>query len=240
MSSNRNDYYTSSVENSMESYVFDEEIISLFALSNKLIAPEYLNQGDLIGKGNFGLVYKGTLEQQDGEPINVAIKTLQNFNSTGLNSFLQEAVVMKDFDHSNVMKLIGLVFPKQEAPLLILPFMSNGDLLDYVRDENRSCRLRELVKFTLDISEGMKYLANQKFVHRDLAARNCMIDENLNVYVSDFGLTKDIYEKGYFRPDDRIPLPFRWMAPESIKTLVFTTKSDVWSYGITSWEILTR
>lgn len=220
----------------------DEETIASFAASNKLIAREYLQCGDLLGKGHFGKVFKGYLEiPGDGSKVEVAIKTLQRFTSyEELESFLREALIMKDFEHPNVMSLIGLVFPDDGAPLLILPFMCNGDLLQYVRDEKRKPRVRELLKFALDIALGMEYLAQQKFVHRDLAARNCMLDENLNVCVADFGLSRDVYEKGYYRPNHQTPLPYKWMAPESIKRFTFTTKSDVWSYAVTSWELITR
>lgn len=220
----------------------DDETIAGFSSSNKLIAREYLQCGELVGKGHFGKVFKGLLEMP-GEMTKkeVAIKTLQHFTSYGeMDSFLREACIMKDFDHKNVMPLIGLVFPEEDTPLLILPFMCNGDLLQYVRDENREPRVRELLKFALDIALGMEYLAQQKFVHRDLAARNCMLDENLNVCVADFGLSRDVYEKGYYRPNQGTPLPYKWMAPESIKMFTFTTKSDVWSYAVTSWELITR
>lgn len=195
----------------------------------------------IIGKGYFGSVYEGLLQLPESAARPVAVKTLKNLNShQELDAFLREAFIMKDFDHPNVMTLIGLVFPQEKAPCLILPYMSNKDLLQYLRDESRIPRLRELLKFSLDIAKGMAYLAQQKFVHRDLAARNCMLDENLNVFVADFGLSKDVYEKGYYKPDNKTPLPYRWMAPESIKTSRFTEKSDVWSYGVTSWEILSR
>lgn len=222
---------------------FDEEKIAQFASSKKLIAHEYLKRGELIGKGHFGRVFKGNLELPgENSVVEVAIKTLQYVNSPDeLDSFLKEASVMKDFDHPNIMSLVGLVFPKDEdAPLLVLPYMCNGDLLAFVRDESRMPRARDLMNFSLDIARGMEYLASQKFVHRDLAARNCMLDENLNVYVADFGLSKDVYEKGYYRPQERGPLPWKWMAPESIKMSTFTSKSDVWSYAITCWEIFTR
>lgn len=219
----------------------DSEIIASFSSAKKLIAREYLKVGELIGRGNFGNVFKGTLEIPGSNcSQEVAIKTLQNFTSSEFDSFLQEALIMKEFDHPNVMGLIGLVFPDHQPPQLILPFMCNGDLLQYLRSQPRNFLVADLIKFTLDIAKGMEYLAGIKFVHRDLAARNCMLDETLNVYVSDFGLTKDIYEKGYFRPEERTPLPYKWMAPESMKNFVFTTKSDVWSFAVTSWEIITR
>ena len=226
----------------MNTMRIDDESLALLRSSNKLIAREYLTQGEMVGKGHFGKVYKGVLQTPDHDAsMDVAIKTLQHLTDESNESFVREALIMKDFNHQNVMALIGIVFPENEAPFLVLPFMCNGDLLQYVRDETREPRVRELLKFSLDVARGMEYLASQKFVHRDLAARNCMLDQNLNVCVADFGLSRDVYEKGYYNRESKAtPLPFKWMAPESLKMFTFTTKSDVWSYGITSWELITR
>ncbi len=87
----------------------------------------------------------------------------------------------------------------------------------------------------------MDYLAQQKFVHRDLATRNCMINKFLIVKIADFGLSRDIYKSDYYRVEDKKrPLPVKWMAIESLTEGVFSTKTDVWSFGIVLWELTTR
>jgi serine/threonine protein kinase len=156
------------------------------------------------------------------------------------DQFIREALLMKDIEHNRVLYLIGLTFFDDGSPLVITPFMANGDLLAYLRDDNRNPRVFDLITFAIEIAEGMEYLALQKLVHRDLAARNCLLDHENHVKIADFGLSRDIYEKDYYRPEDKGLIPVKWMAPESLEENTYTTKSDVWSFGVVLWEILTR
>lgn len=207
-----------------------------------IIKRDCLKLGELIGKGNFGSVYKGFIGVAD-KTSTVAIKTLHSNESGNLDEqqFLQEAFVMKEFHHENVMTLVGICVDVDSQPLVILPFMEHGDLLSYLHDDTHIPTVRDLVSFGLDIAEGMTYLASLKFVHRDLAARNCMLDANYRVKVADFGLSRDIYETSYYSTKHKgTKLPVKWMALESLMKGVFNEKTDVWSYGITVWELMTR
>ncbi|XP_033114548.1 hepatocyte growth factor receptor-like isoform X3 [Anneissia japonica] len=197
---------------------------------------------NIIGKGHFGSVYQGSHKTKSGEVNEIAIKCLLPGSAQqDMVHFLQEGMMMKDFKHENVLALIGVCINKEGVPLVILPFMKHGDLLTYIRDPKYDLTARELLVFSLHIACGMSYLASLKFVHRDLAARNCMLDETLTVKVADFGLSRDIYERDYYSAKDKnAKLPVRWMALECLERNIYNTKTDVWSFGVVMWEMLTR
>lgn len=155
---------------------------------------------------------------------------------------------MKRFDTAHVVKLLGVVSQGQPT-LVVMELMANGDLKTYLRshrpeemetNKNRQPpTLKRILQMAIEIADGMAYLSAKKFVHRDLAARNCMVSEDLTVKIGDFGMTRDIYETDYYRKGTKGLLPVRWMAPESLKDGVFTSNSDVWSYGVVLWEMAT-
>nr|XP_054922639.1 hepatocyte growth factor receptor-like [Dermacentor andersoni] len=223
----------------------DEETRTMLQRENLLIDRGWLHLGRVIGQGHFGCVYHGTIKQEDkGQVQEVAVKTLHN-NSRGgevdSTAFLEEALIMKDFHHANVLPLIGLSIDKVDGLMVITPFMKYGDLLSYIRDDRNTPTVKQLITFGLHVAEGMKYLACTKFVHRDLAARNCMLSEDFIVRVADFGLSRDVYEKDYYSGDNKkTKLPVKWMAPESLEKGIYGHKTDVWSYGVLLWELITR
>uniref|UniRef100_A0A8I3NQ82 Tyrosine-protein kinase Mer n=2 Tax=Canis lupus familiaris TaxID=9615 RepID=A0A8I3NQ82_CANLF len=207
----------------------------------------------ILGKilGEFGSVMEGNLKEQDGTSQKVAVKTmkLDNFSQREIEEFLSEAACMKDFNHPNVIRLLGVCIEMSSQgipkPMVILPFMKYGDLHTYLLYSRldtgpKHIPVQILLKFMVDIAQGMEYLSNRNFLHRDLAARNCMLRDDMTVCVADFGLSKKIYSGDYYRQGRIAKMPVKWIAIESLADRVYTSKSDVWAFGVTMWEIATR
>uniref|UniRef100_A0A803W6J6 Tyrosine-protein kinase Mer n=1 Tax=Ficedula albicollis TaxID=59894 RepID=A0A803W6J6_FICAL len=220
-------------------------------LQDVVVDRNALSLGKVLGEGEFGSVMEGRLSQPEGPPQKVAVKTmkLDNFSQREIEEFLSEAACMKDFDHPNVIKLLGVCIELSSLqvpkPMVILPFMKYGDLHSFLLRSRLEMApqfvpLQTLVKFMVDIALGMEYLSSRNFLHRDLAARNCMLRDDMTVCVADFGLSKKIYSGDYYRQGRIAKMPVKWIALESLADRVYTTKSDVWAFGVTMWEIATR
>uniref|UniRef100_A0A8C9WCD3 receptor protein-tyrosine kinase n=1 Tax=Scleropages formosus TaxID=113540 RepID=A0A8C9WCD3_SCLFO len=220
-------------------------------LQDVMVDRHKLTLGKTLGEGEFGSVMEGLLTQEE-TVLRVAVKTMKIAicTRTEMEDFLREAACMKDFDHPNIMRLLGVCLQTVEgegypSPVVILPYMKHGDLHSYLLYSRLGdCPVflptQMLVKFMTDIARGMEYLSSKNFIHRDLAARNCMLNENMTVCVADFGLSKKIYNGDYYRQGRISKMPVKWIAIESLADRVYTSKSDVWSFGVTMWEIATR
>ncbi|XP_034435664.1 ephrin type-A receptor 7 isoform X7 [Hippoglossus hippoglossus] len=193
----------------------------------------------VIGAGEFGEVCSGRLKLPGKRDVSVAIKTLKvGYTEKQRREFLCEASIMGQFDHPNVVHLEGVV-TRGKPVMIVIEYMENGSLDAFLRKHDGQFTVIQLVGMLRGIAAGMRYLADMGYVHRDLAARNILVNSNLVCKVSDFGLSRvidDDPEAVYTTSGGKIPV--RWTAPEAIQYRKFTSASDVWSYGIVMWEVM--
>lgn len=185
-----------------------------------------------LGQGHFGDVMKGILKPEN---IPVAVKSCkQNVSQVVKTKFLAEAEILKQYDHPNIVKLIG-VCAEKEPVFIVMEFMPGGDFLSYLRKKASQLNSRKLLKFSVDAAAGMEYLEGKNCIHRDLAARNCLISSGDSVLkISDFGMSREVDE--VYEASNMKEIPVKWTAPEALNYFKYTTLSDIWSFGILLWE----
>ncbi|XP_044761729.1 tyrosine-protein kinase Fer isoform X2 [Coccinella septempunctata] len=190
---------------------------------------------DKIGRGNFGDVYRAQLKNSNEI---YAVKTCRGtLPEDHKKKFLQEGRILKQYDHPNIVKLIGICVQKQPI-MIVMELVPGGSLLTFLRKQGANLNDGHLMKMCLDVAAGMRYLESKNCIHRDLAARNCLIGYNNVVKISDFGMSRE--EEEYIVSDGMKQIPIKWTAPEALNFGKYTSLCDVWSYGILCWEIFSR
>ncbi|KAK1126184.1 hypothetical protein K0M31_004820 [Melipona bicolor] len=185
--------------------------------------------------GNFGDVYKAQLKTCKTE---VAVKTCKvTLPDEQKRKFLQEGRILKQYDHPNIVKLIGICVQKQPI-MIVMELVPGGSLLTYLRKNASTITQQEQLRMCKDASAGMRYLESKYCIHRDLAARNCLVGYESIVKISDFGMSRE--EEEYIVSDGMKQIPIKWTAPEALNFGKYTSLCDVWSYGILMWEIFSK
>lgn len=187
-----------------------------------------------LGGGQYGDVYEAIWKRYNKT---VAVKTLKE-DTMALKDFLEEAAIMKEMKHPNLVQLLGVC--TREPPFYIVTeFMPQGNLLDFMRSSNKEdISATVLMYMATQIASGMAYLEARSFIHRDLAARNCLVGENHLVKVADFGLARLMKDDTY-TAHVGAKFPIKWTAPEGLAFNRFSTRSDVWAFGVLLWELAT-
>ncbi|XP_078114603.1 tyrosine-protein kinase receptor Tie-1 isoform X2 [Sander vitreus] len=219
-------------------------------LTYPILEWEDIKFEDVIGEGNFGQVIKAMIKK-DGSKMSAAIKMLKEFASENDHrDFAGELEVLcKLGQHPNIINLIGAC-ENRGYLYIAIEYAPYGNLLDFLRKSRvletdpafakehgtaSTLTSQQLLQFAVDVATGMHYLSDKQFIHRDLAARNVLVGDSLVAKIADFGLSRgeEVYVKKTMGR-----LPVRWMAIESLNYSVYTTKSDVWSFGVLLWEIV--
>lgn len=219
---------------------------------------------EVLGEGQFGEVHLCEALHSDDlmadeimlnrslprNPLLVAVKMLRpTADDRARADFHKEIKIMSQLKDLNIVRVLG-VCTREEPLCMVVEYMKHGDLNQFLIDHEPESSMAQasniktlsygcLIFIAGQIASGMKYLESLNMVHRDLATRNCLVGHNFLIKISDFGMSRSLYSSDYYRIEGRAVLPIRWMAWESILLGKFTTKSDVWSFAVTLWEVLT-
>ncbi|XP_007908285.1 tyrosine-protein kinase RYK isoform X4 [Callorhinchus milii] len=213
------------------------------------ISRERVTLKDVLQEGTFGRIFHGVLvdEKDSSKEKYVFAKTVKDHASeVQVTMMLTESCKLRGLHHRNLLPISHVCIEDGEKPMVLLPYMNWGNLKLFLRQ----CKLAEannpqaisqqdLVHMAIQIACGMSYLARREVIHKDLAARNCVIDDGLQVKITDNALSRDLFPMDYHCLGDNENRPVRWMALESLVNNEFSSASDVWAFGVTLWELMT-
>lgn len=243
------------------SAIYEDPLPLQDGIAPLMVAQENIEEVKKLGMGQFGnvilartvgLSLKDLRLSEDDDDKNtsvlVAIKKLRLDAETCLTEgFNKEVKFMARLMHDNVIRLLGVCTTAES--FIMMEYMENGDLNQFLQKQklmpDTVSGLQEnevtpiiLLYIGVQMASGMHYLASHRFVHRDLATRNCLVGKDFVVKISDFGMSRSLYESAYYRVQGTLVLPIRWMACETFYGK-FSVKSDAWAFGVVLWEIYT-
>jgi len=191
-----------------------------------------------LGTGANGIVYKAIWNDKT-----VAVKSLclpgETMDANNYSKFIKEGKLMLGLEsHTHLIELFALCY-SHKGPAIIMEYAPNGTLKSYL-DERDQIHLNLMYNLVIGIAKGLRHLHKQDVIHRDIAARNILLKEDMTPMVSDFGLSRAIVTTDdTYASTGQDFLPLKWMAPEAIKNHQYSTLTDIWSFGIVIWEIIT-
>uniref|UniRef100_A0A7M4FX16 Tyrosine-protein kinase RYK n=1 Tax=Crocodylus porosus TaxID=8502 RepID=A0A7M4FX16_CROPO len=197
----------------------------------------------------FGRIFHGILieEKDPSKEKQVFVKTIKDQASeVQVTMMLTESCKLRGLHHRNLLPITHVCIEEGEKPMVLLPYMNWGNLKLFLRqcklveaNNPQAISQQDLVHMAIQIACGMSYLARREVIHKDLAARNCVIDDALQVKITDNALSRDLFPMDYHCLGDNENRPVRWMALESLVNNEFSNASDVWAFGVTLWELMT-
>ncbi|EFO27094.1 TK/FER protein kinase [Loa loa] len=205
------------------------------------IRHEQIELNELLGEGAMSAVYRGIFKDDEKEKeVAVKVRKGRRSDRETVEQICREARIMRKLEHPNVVRLYGIAINK-EPVMLLMELLKDGSLDVFLVTKGSTLSIREKLYFCLDIASGLEFLHNNGVIHRDISARNCLV-EDMCVKISDFNLSREIRKQDDEYKMTRLKqnLPIRWLAPETIRNAIYTTKSDVFSYGILLWEVFTN